>query len=247
MKKKKHKKRKALRIVLSVFAFLIASAAVAALLFRTRGIEIEGSSYYSENTITTWIQNDKLAANTLYVMIKYDLLDGDVPSGIERFDISLKNPWTLRVTVREKEAAGYVNDGDAYLYFDSTGTAVLKTKKLVDGVPCIEGMELDTTDVELGEKLPVEDEGIFGDIVDVSENLGKYGLAPDRLSCAGGEIRIYFGVVEVMLGNGGYEEKLRQVEPILAKLNELYPDTAGTLHLENYTSDSGAIRFVPAG
>ena len=54
-------------------------------------------------------------------------------------------------------------------------------------------------------------------------------------------------MVEVILGDGNYEEKLQQVEPILQKLSELYPDTAGTLHLENYTTESESIRFVPAG
>ena len=57
---------------------------------------------------------------------------------------------------------------------------------------------------------------------------------------------MYFGIVEVLLGSGGYEEKLEQVQPILDKLAELYPDTAGTLHLENYDPDSESIRFVPA-
>ena len=51
----------------------------------------------------------------------------------------------------------------------------------------------------------------------------------------------------VLLGNGDYDVKLQQVPPILEKLAELYPDTAGTLHLENYDSDSESISFVPAG
>ena len=71
-------------------------------------------------------------------------------------------------------------------------------------------------------------------------------LTPDRLSCAEGSLRVYFGIVEVILGDGGYEEKLQQVGPILEKLAELYPETAGTLHLENYTEESESIRFVPA-
>ncbi len=247
MKRKKYKKRKILPIVLSVLGFLVIASAVVVLLFRTRAIEVEGSSYYSENTITTWIQNDKMSANTLYVLLKYDLLDGDLPSGVERFQVSLKNPWTLRVTVQEKEMAGYVTDGDAYLYFDGAGTAILRSKKLVGGVPCIEGLTGDVSGVKAGEKLPVEEDDIFENIVDISDNLRKYDLAPDRISCAEGDIRLYFGGVEVILGEGGYEEKLRQLEPILGKLNELYPDTAGTLHLENYTSESESIRFVPAG
>ncbi len=39
----------------------------------------------------------------------------------------------------------------------------------------------------------------------------------------------------------------QQIPPILEKLTQLYPETAGTLHLENYDRDSESIRFVPAG
>lgn len=246
MKKKRRKKKKTGKVILSVAGFLVIAAAVVVLLFRTRSIEVEGSSYYSDNTVTTWIQNDRLSVNTLYVLLKYDLFNGEVPTGIERFDVSLKNPWTLRVKVEEKEMAGYVDDNGAYLCFDGTGTAILRTKKAIEGVPYIEGLVFDASKAEVGKKLPVEDDGIFEDIVDVSQNLRKYDLAPDRITCADGGLSLYFGIVEVALGSGEYEVKLQQVEPILAKLTELYPETAGTLHLENYTSESESVRFVPA-
>ena len=161
-------------------------------------------------------------------------------------NISLKNPWTVRVTVKEKEMAGYVDYDGVYLYFDGEGTALLRTNRLIEGTPYIEGLSFDTAKVELGKKLPVEDDSIFEKIVEVSKNLKKYNLTPDRMSCPDGNIRIYFGIVEVILGSGNYEEKLQQVQPILDKLAELYPDTAGTLHLENYDSESESIRFVPS-
>ena len=41
-------------------------------------------------------------------------------------------------------------------------------------------------------------------------------------------------------------EELEQAQAVMEKLLELYPDTPGTLHLENYDPDSGSIRFVPA-
>nr|WP_294491294.1 cell division protein FtsQ [uncultured Mediterraneibacter sp.] len=247
MKTKKNKKRKIWPVVLSVFGVLAAAALIAVFLFRTKAIEVEGNTYYSDNTITTWIEKDDLSVNTLYLLAKYHLSDPELPAGVERLSVSLKSPWTLRVQVEEKEMAGYVSFDDAYLYFDGEGTAILRSKKVIEGVPCIEGLAFDTAKVAIGKTLPVEDESIFENIVDVSRGLKKHSLTPDRLSCAESEIRIYFGSVEVMLGDGGYEEKLQQVEPILAKLSELYPDTAGTLHLENYTSDSESIRFVPAG
>lgn len=193
------------------------------------------------------MQRDKLSVNTLYILLKYDFLEPELPAGIKQLNISLENPWTVRVTVEEKEMAGYVDYDEAYLYFDGDGTGALKTKKQIEGVPYIEGLVFDEGAVELGKTLPVEDDSIFDKIVDASRNLKKYNLTPDRISCAEGDVRLYFGIVEVLLGDDNYEEKLQQVSPILEKLSELYPDTAGTLHLENYDSDSESIPFVPAG
>lgn len=246
MKKKRHKKRRIWPVAAGAFAGLVILAVGAVFLFRTRSCEVEGNSYYSENMITSWIQNDRFSVNTLYVLAKYNLTDADLPLGVESLEISLKDPWTIHVTVQEKELAGYVNYNDAYLYFDREGTALLTRQDLIDGVPYIDGLTVDAASVELGTALPVEDDGVFENIVEVSRNLKKYSLNPDRIACSGNEIQLYFGVVEVLLGSGGYEEKLEQAEPILTKLSELYPDTAGTLHLENYDRESGNIRFVPA-
>ena len=234
MKKKKHRKRRVWRTIGIVLLALTLLAGAALLLFQTRSFRVEGNSYYGENTITSWIQNDRYSFNTLYILAKYHLTDPELPSGVESMEVSLANPWTVRVAVKEKEMAGYVNYNDAYLYFDRTGTAVLRTKKQIEGVPCIEGLEFDAAKVVIGKELPVADSSIFEKIVEVSKNLKKTGLSPDRIACADGGIRLYFGVVEVLLGSGDYEEKLEQAVPILSKLAELYPDRAGTLHLENY-------------
>lgn len=247
MKRRKHKKRRIWLIVIAVIAALAAFVAVGIILFRTRSFEVEGNSYYGENTITTWIQNDRFSVNTLYIMAKYNLTNADLPSGVEKMKISLKNPWTVKVTVTEKEMAGYVDYEGSYLYFDDSGIVSLRSSKLIEGTPYIENLAFNTAKVELGKKLPVEDDTIFGKIVEVSKNLKKYELIPDKMACADGSIQIYFGVVEVLLGRGNYEEKLQQVPPILSKLAELYPDTAGTLHLENYDPEAESIRFVPAG
>lgn len=244
---KKKKRRKKWPVVVGILMGLFILAAGAVVLFRTRTVEVEGNSIYSENTIATWVQKDKLSVNTLYLLVKYNFLDSELPVGVEQMDVSLKNPWTVHVKVEEKELAGYVDCSGTYLYFDQNGIAVLKTKKQIEDAPYIEGMTFDESDVEIGKTLPVEDDSIFGKIVDASRYLKKYSLAPDRISCVEGDVRLYFGIVEVLLGDGGYEEKLQQVEPILDKLAELYPKTAGTLHLENYDSASDAISFVPAG
>lgn len=246
MKNKKHRKRKILPVILSVVGILALVALVVVFLFRTRGFEVSGNSYYGETSITTWIEKDGFSVNTLYILAKYNLTDAELPSAVETMKVTLKNPWTVRVIVKEKEMAGYVDYDGALLYFDRSGTAIVRSKKLIEGVPYIEGLEFDAAKVELGEMLPVEDDTVFEKIVEVSRYLQEYELAPDRIVCSDGGIQIYFGTVEVMLGTGNYELRLAQVSPVLQKLQENYPDTAGTLHLENYDESSSSIRFVPS-
>lgn len=243
--KKKKRRRKAGKIILLILAALALLAGIVILLFRTRSIQVQGNEYYGETSISTWIENDKLSVNTLYILLKYNFTDADLPSAVESMHASLKNPWTVRVTVREKEMLGYVDNNGSYLYFDENGIVVLNAKRLIEGVPHIEGLEFDAAKAEIGKELPVEDDGIFSRIMDVSNYLTKNSLGPDRLVCQDGSITLYFGSIEVLLGTGNYEDKLAQVEPILEKLNENYPDIAGTLHLENYDASSSGVRFVP--
>ena len=245
--KKRKRRRKVWKIVLAVLAAVILLAVIAVFGFRTRSIEVEGNEYYSANSITAWIENDELSVNSLYLLLKYNFTEAELPSAAESLTVSLKNPWTVHVTVKEKEMLGYVDYDGACLYFDKNGIASLRTKEFLEGVPYIEGLVFDASKVAIGSVLPVEDSSIFEKIMDVSVYLTKYNLTPDRVVCVDSGIAVYFGNVEVLLGEENYEARLAQVEPILEKLAEQYPDTVGTLHLENYNDSSTAIRFVPAG
>lgn len=230
---------------MSVIAAVILLGLILVFGFRVRTIEVEGNEYYGDNSIATWIQNDKFAENSLYVLLKYNLTQPDVPSAVESMKVSLKNPWTLAVKVTEKTMLGYVDYDEAFLYFDREGIASLRTKEAMEGVPYVEGLKFDASKVVIGETLPVEDDSIFEKIMETSRYLDEEELTPDRLVCTDSGITLYFGNVEVLLGNSGFEERIAQIGPILEKLAESYPDTAGTLHLENFDESSEAVRFVP--
>lgn len=230
---------------MSVIAAVVLLGLILVFGFRVRTIEVEGNEYYGDNSIATWIQNDRFAENSLYVLLKYNLTRPDVPSAVESMEVSLKNPWTLVVKVTEKTMLGYVDYDEAYLYFDREGIASLRTKEVMEGVPYVEGLKFDASKVVIGEPLPVEDDSIFEKIVETSRYLDEEELTPDRLVCADSGITLFFGNVEVLLGSSGYEERIAQIGPILEKLAESYPDTAGTLHLENFDESSEAVRFVP--
>ena len=245
MKKKKHKRG---RLVLKLLVMFILVGVLVFFLFQTRKVQVKGNEYYGDSSMKSWIQNDKYAVNTLYIFAKYNYTDAALPSAVESMKISLKNPWTVVATVTEKQMYGYVQISDEErLYFDQNGMAALQAKKEIDGVPLIEGLELDVTKVKMEKVLPVSDKSIFKKIVEAAKYLNKYQLTPDRLVCGtdGKSLVLYFGKVQVLIGESSYEERLAQISPILAALQEKDADAEGTLHLENYEEGSSSIRFVP--
>lgn len=226
-----------LGIVIIVFAFM--------LLFHIQKIEVKGNKYCTENDVIGWLREDKYAVNSVYVWWKYNKGGVEQLPVVESSKISFRSPWTIRVTVKEKEISGYIDYNNQYLYFDKDGTAVLATTDKIEQAAYIEGMDIDASKVKLGEVLPVSDKNVFKRIVEISQLLVKYELSPDRITCSGSELNLYFGNVEVLLGKTNYEVRLAQVPPILQKLTEQYPDKQGTLHLENYDTSGQSVRFVP--
>ena len=147
------------------------------------------------------------------------------------------NPWTIRVVVKEKSPAGYVQNQESYIYFDNEGTVLGITDAPRDGVSLVEG--LDVSKVEQGEKLPVEDSSIFEYIVQIQEILTRYKVSPDRIVTDGENITLYFGKICAKLGSGDPKEKAEQLPSILEKLE----GQNGTLYLEHYGQLTETIRF----
>ena len=165
---------------------------------------------------------------------------------MEGADISLKNPWTIRIRVYETSIIGYLELNGKYIYFDKDGVvALIADLESVDGVPKIEGINLTTADVKAHKVLPVEDTEIFDSVLTVTSEVKKQELSPDRIVFEGKDVTLYFGQITALLGSGKLDEKIAQIPPILEKLSEKYPDATGTLHLENYSGSGAAISFVP--
>ena len=197
MKQKKKKIRMAALItVLSVLVLFFAVF----LLFQTRKIEVTGNQYCQDEELVKWVQKDKYAFNSIYIWWKYNYGDVTKPAAIESVKVSIKNPWTVVMKVKEKEFLGYFDYQGEFLYFDEDGTAALKTTEVIPGAPFIEGLELNTKKVKMNKKLPVTDQDIFERIVEVTRLSNKYELSSDRLTCSDGGVNLIFGVVTVQLG-----------------------------------------------
>ena len=112
-------------IVLILAAAIIILGTV--LLFYIQEVEVSGNEYCDSQEIVECVQNDKLSKNSLYVLAKYSLGQGKKPKCLDTLKVSMKNPWTLKITVKEKTRVGCVKSGKKYSYFDQTKLVVNET------------------------------------------------------------------------------------------------------------------------
>lgn len=244
-KKKGRSGRKRLLGFVIWIGVLVLLGYLASLLFQVREIQVTGNQYCSDEEVTEWITQDPYAKYSLYILWKSRQKGQEYPPMVEELKVVLRSPWKVEVQVKEKICSGRISYQEGFLYFDRKGIAALLTADVAEGVPLIEGMEMDMENVQLGKILPVSEPQVFEKINELTDLLEKRELFPDKISCSGINLTIYFGGIQVRLGSGGFAEKLGQVPPILEKMKELYADQTGVLHLENFTASDSSIRFVP--
>mgnify|MGYP003312939242 CR=1 FL=1 len=165
----------------------------------------------------------------------------DVPF-VQTMDVDILSPDTIKITVYEKALAGYIEHLGRFMYFDKDGYVVESSTTPTKGVPQITGLEF--AHIVVGEKLPVEDERIFENILNVTKLLEKYELDAEKIYFNGsGEITLFFGSVKVALGNDNHtlEDKLMLLPSFLPTLEE----KSGTLQMQSYDEDSGKYTFKP--
>ncbi len=236
---------KLLLVILLGTAFIAGVGFLAIQLFETKKITVTGNQYVSEQEVIDWLLADEHSGNSLYLLWKYNQNDVQQLPAVEETKVGLKNLVEVQVQVKEKSFSGRIDYNEAFLYFDQEGIASLITGTEIEGVPYIEGMEINPEEVLLGSVLPVTDGQIFEELKTLMPLLEKQELSPDRISCAGADLTLHFGGVRVQIGSGQFADRLAQVPPILEKLAELYADQTGVLHLENYDVSGSSIRFVP--
>ena len=245
MIKEERRRRKRRKIQLYIFLIMTLLLALAAYIvvevFTVENVVVEGNEWYSASQIEEMVLNDEYSWNSLYVTLKYRLVDiGEVPF-VDDMEISLDNPHTLRVKVYEKGILGYL-----YIpvlgqnaYFDKDGFVVETSNNIIPNTPKVTG--LSCNEVVLYEKLPLKDDSVLRLLLNLTQTLKKYELEPDEIAFEEKEgAIIYYDSIRVIVGK---EENLSQKIIRLSHILPRVEGMSGTLHLENWTEETTDIVF----
>lgn len=238
-RRKNSMKKNGLRIYAAVVLLLAAAILIIGmiLLFYVRKIEVVGNKYSDSQEITASVQNDKLSVNSLYVLAKYSFGRGQKPECLDAMQVSLENPWTLKVRVKEKTIVGCVKSGKTYSYFDREGLVVREDTVKDNKIPVVEGMKI--TKSGLYTQIRTSNQTKFTEILEACEESQKYEIYPEQIYVKNEQIYMSFGNVNACLGNQVSAEQIAQIRPILKKLG----DKKGILHLETYSENNTTITF----
>ena len=231
-RRRRKKKRKFVKYLYVVTALLLTIANIGMaiwLLTYVKNVQVKGTVNSKESEIIAWNNKDPMTINSLYTLWKIKTGSYEMPVYLEDVDVRLKAPWSVQLKVQEKEMVGCVLVGNEFLCFDSEGLVLKITEEVMKNVPIIDGIEVERA--ERFQYLKVKNEKVFSYVVDLTVELEKNKLKPDRIQWSEDSMDVYFENVCVKLGKTNYEEKLAEIPPILEKLK----GKQGILHLEHYT------------
>ncbi|MGN0364834.1 MAG: cell division protein FtsQ/DivIB [Suilimivivens sp.] len=218
--------------LLAAYSYVIANYTVTT-------VYVEGNVHYTNEEIIDMVMEGRYGNNSLLLSIKYkDKSIVGVPF-VEKMDVSVMDPHTIKIEVYEKALAGYVEYLERYMYFDKDGIVVESSLEKTAGVPMVTGLVFDH--VVLYEPLPVENPEIFSSILSITQLVNKYSLSIDRIYFGrDGSLMLYFDDVKVALGIGeNLDEKIMKLQYMLPELR----GKSGTLRMENYTEEMKNISF----
>lgn len=242
-KKRKRKKERLWMIPVSLLFVCVILGTVCFLLFhyQVKNVYVDGNLHYSSEEIQELVMKGPLGNNSLYLSFLYKNKGlQDIPF-IDAIDVNILSPDTIRITVYEKALAGFVEYLGKYMYFDKDGMVVESSNVKTVGIVQITGLTFDY--VVLGKPLPVEEETVFKQILNISQLLTKYGLSADRLHFDSSyRLTIYFGNVRINIGS---DERIDEKIMLLPQFLPSLEGKSGVLRMENYSSNVGSISFEP--
>ncbi len=221
-------------VLLSAYFYVISNYTVTT-------VYVEGNIHYTNEEIMDMVMEGYYGDNSLLLSLKYkDKSIVGVPF-IEKMDVSVEDPHTIKIEVYEKALAGYVEYLERYMYFDKDGVIVESSQEKTAGIPMVTGLSFDH--IVLYEPLPVDDPAAFTSILNITQIVNKYSLSVDRIYFGSdGSLTLYFGNVRVALGsNSNLDEKLMKLQYMLPELE----GRSGTLRMENYTEETKNTFFEP--
>lgn len=199
--------------LLLVLAALSISAALVLMLFNFKKAVITGNTKYSQKQIESFITQGKLGENTFVMALKYHNRTVKGIPFVDRIDVDILNPSTVRVNIIEKPLDGYVVRGDDKIYFSKEGVVQTISGRTDENVTVVNGIEL--VNPQTDAQVQAKNQSGMDNVLTLLSAMERYDLKADSIDVDRlGSITVTFGDVRLTVGKTGYDMKMYKVHQI---------------------------------
>ena len=218
-------------IIVLIFLVII----LIAVKLRVTNVTVKGNPvYYTEEEAKDLVFSDYWDSNTVLCFIKSLRGDKKTLPFISDYKISLTGPNSCDLIIYEKKPVGCINFMSSYMYFDKDGILIENSEERLDNIPVIKGVNFGY--IVLGKKLPVADDELFTDIMNITQQLAEKNIGCGSITFDEFKnitLSLYDGDIDVYIGQNAYlEVKISALSDMLPKLEER--ELKGTLDLSGY-------------
>ena len=199
--------------LLLMLAALSISAALVLMLFNFKKAVITGNTKYSQKQIESFITQGKLGENTFVMALKYHNRTVKGIPFVDRIDVDILNPSTVRVNITEKPLDGYVVRGDDKIYFSKEGVVQTISGRTDENVTVVNGIEL--VNPQTDAQVQAKNQSGMDNVLTLLSAMERYDLKADSIDVDRlGSITVTFGDVRLTVGKTGYDMKMYKVHQI---------------------------------
>lgn len=216
------KRKKIRRIIVSILLIIMVVILVFFnQIFAIKNIVIEGNYYYSKEEINEFFELDSYS-NSLLFFLTFDKENSKSIPFIEDVKVDILSFNDVRLRVIEKEIIGCLEYMGMYLYFNKDGILIESSEEKADSIPVVKG--LDYSELVLHEKIPIEDDNTYKDLLNImlilrENHHTKDNYPVNEVHIEDNEYTLVIGDIRVLLGTSyKLNEKIDELNSILPEI-----------------------------
>ncbi len=192
-----------MRMMKKIFAAVFLLAVIAGIgwfCFPIGSMTVAGSEIYSEEEIKDELFDGPTRDNAICLYLKNRFFGLDAMPFIGEVQLEWTSMKDVVVRVYEKSLVACFAYMGEYVYFDKDGVVLESSGERMEGIPLVEGIPY--TDFVMNEPIKLEEEQLFGAVLDVSQLIKHNQIDVDKVEFGDrDEVTLSCGGVEVALGN----------------------------------------------
>lgn len=231
---------KVLKRILIGILLLVFMVFLCYFIFHLDTVKVEGTEYYSEEEIKQAVFTRDYSDNEIMFFIYSKIYGISTLPFVEEIEAEYHNPRSMTLHVYDKTISGCIQYMGQYVYFDKDGIVLQTLPEQIEGVPVVMGINFGNFTV--GKPFDVEDDSVFDSIMNVSQQIGHYGMQIDQIKITDGAIRLISDSLQIDLGKKEhYDDEMAELAGVMEEAAKQNLTLKGSIDLKNYKEGDNII------